>query len=125
MPSATRRIPRADTSRVAVLSKMRSNRDALWVLSERRINSVGAVYTEQAISRTNGGVQGGGINSFDVPSFIIAAWCRCDVRCGIYGAVCEDSSHSSHGIRPYTSMFRALPDNFDDRVTMCLCVVLN
>ena len=59
MPSATRRIPRADTSRVAVLSKMRSNRDALWVLSERRINSVGAVYTEQAISRTNGGVQGG------------------------------------------------------------------
>ena len=52
-------MPRADTSRVAVLSRMRSNRDALWVLSERRIGSVGAVYTEPAISRTSGGVQGG------------------------------------------------------------------
>ena len=46
MPSATRRIPRADTSRVVVLSRMRSNRVALWVLSERLINSLGAVYTE-------------------------------------------------------------------------------
>ena len=58
MPSATKRTPRADTSRVVVLSRMRSNRDALWVLSERRINSAGAVYTEPAISRTSGGVQG-------------------------------------------------------------------
>ena len=45
-----------------VLSRMRSNRVALWVLSERRINSVGAVYTEPAISRTSGGVHGGTSN---------------------------------------------------------------
>ena len=44
MPSDTKRIPRADTNRVVVLSSIRSNRDALWVLSERRINSVGAVH---------------------------------------------------------------------------------
>ena len=59
MPPATKCIPRADTSRVVVLSRTRSNRNALWVLSERRMNSVGAVYTEPAISRASGGVQGG------------------------------------------------------------------
>ena len=52
--SATKRIPRADTNRVVVVSRMRNNRDVLWVLSERRMNSVGAMYTEPAISRTIG-----------------------------------------------------------------------
>ena len=55
-------MPRADTSRVVVLSRMRSNRDALWVFNERRMDSVGAVYTEPAISSTSGGVQGGMIS---------------------------------------------------------------
>ena len=74
MPSATKRTPRADTSRVVVLSRMRSNRDALWVLSERRINSAGAVYTEPAISsRTSGGVQRWDIKDFDVSTFVITA----------------------------------------------------
>ena len=60
IPSATKRMPLGDINRVLVLSRIRNRRDALWVLSERRsINSVGAVYTEPAISRTSGGTHGG------------------------------------------------------------------